>query len=293
MHTDNRSKRLTPHTMSPPSSHLPLVSVVMATYKGDGLRFLRAAIASVLAQTYKTIELVIVADGTLSEETAHYLSSLADSRITIIYLETNHGPAKARNIGIQAAKGDYIAIMDADDVCALDRIEEQLTFLTETRSDLVGSSYIEIDDTDEVVGEKLMPRSYEAIKKSCPFFNPINNPTVFAKGHVLRHHHYPEDLRLGEDYRLWIQLLRAGYVIHNHEANLLRFRCGEEFFRRRRGLGWAVSDVCNKLSAVGLVSWYIQPAALTFAFITFLLRLLPTKINRLMYRARRRLLTAN
>ena len=279
-------------TLLSSASNLPLVSVVMATCQKDDPRFLRNAITSVLAQTYKNIELVIVADGPLTKEAETYLSSLDRGRVTMIALETNGGPAKARNIGIREARGDYIAIMDADDVCAPDRIERQLQFLTDTRSDLVGSSYVEIDAADEVVGEKSMPRTCEAIRKSSPFFNPINNPTVFARAHVLKRNHYPEDFRLGEDYRLWVRLLRAGYVLRNHEANLLNFRRGEEFFRKRRGLGWAISDVRNKLSAIGLVSWYIRPAALTFALITFLLRLLPARTNRLMYRARHRLLAA-
>jgi glycosyltransferase involved in cell wall biosynthesis len=279
--------------MFPSASNLPLVSVVMATYKKDELRLLRNAIGSVLAQSYKNLELVIVADGELTEETGNYLSTLNDRRVTVIYLETNTGPARARNISIREAKGDYIAITDADDVCAPDRIEKELQFLIETRSDFVGSSCFEIDADDEIVGEKAAPRTYEAIRSSCAFFNPITNSTVLAKAHVLKQHPYPEHLRLGEDYRLWVQLLRAGYMMRNHEAKLLYFRCGEKFFRNRRGLGWAVSDLLNKLSAIGLVSWYIRPAALIFAFATFLLRLLPAKTNRLMYMAWRRLLTTN
>jgi len=279
--------------MGSSASNQPLVSAVMATYKKDELTFLRNAIASVLAQTYGTIELVIVVDGELTEETRTYLSSLTDDRVTVVYLETNVGPAGARNVGIRRARGDYIAIMDADDVCAPDRIERQLQYLTETRSDVVGSSCLEIDGADKVVGTKTAPRTCEAIKRSSPFFNPITNPTVFAKADVLKQHPYPEHLRLGEDYRLWIQLLRAGYTIRNHEANLLYFRCGEEFFRKRRGLGWAVSDLRNKLSAIRLVRWYMRPVALVFAFITFFLRLLPAKTSRWVYMARRRLVAAN
>jgi glycosyltransferase involved in cell wall biosynthesis len=215
-----------------------------------------------------------------------------DERVTVVSLATNAGPARARNVGIRETKGDYIAIMDADDVCAPDRIEKQLEYLTETRSDVVGSSCWEIDGSDEIVGEKPAPRTCEAVRASCPFFNPITNPTVLAKAQVLKEHPYPEHLRLGEDYRLWIRLLRAGYTLRNHEANLLYFRCGEEFFRKRRGLGWAVSDLVNKLSAVGLVRWYIRPAALAFAFVTFFLRLLPARTNRLVYMARRRVVIA-
>jgi glycosyltransferase involved in cell wall biosynthesis len=267
----------------------PLVSVVMATHEHDDPRFLRSAIASVCAQTYPNLELVIVADGPLTASTDDYLSRLADRRTTILRLERNGGPARARNAGIEAARGDYIAIMDADDVCAPDRIARQLEFLTATRADLVGSSYAEIDAAGAIVGMKHMPRTWEAIRQSCPFFNPINNPTVLARAPVLKRHRYPEHLRLGEDYRLWIQLLQAGYVVCNHDAPLLHFRRGDEFFRKRRGLGWAISDVRNKLSAVGLARWYVRPAVVAFALLTFGLRLLPPRVNRVVYRARRRI----
>jgi len=265
----------------------PLVSVVMATHAGDDPHFLRTAVDSVRAQTYPNLELLIVADGALTEHTDAYLSRLPDHRVRLLRLARNGGPARARNAGIEAAAGEYIAIMDADDVCAPDSLARQLEFLLATGSDVVGSSYVEIDGRDAIVGRKRMPATCAAIRARCAFFNPINNPTAFARAEVLKRHRYPEHLRLGEDYRLWIRLLRAGYVVNNHEAPLLRFRRGDEFFRKRRGLGWALSDVGNKLSAVGLVRWYARPAAIAFAFLTFGLRLLPPGINRVLYRARR------
>ena len=241
----------------------PLVSVVMATHAHDDPRFLRSAVDSVRGQTYPNLELIIVADGPLTEHADAYLSRLPAGRVRLLRLASNGGPARARNAGIEAAAGEYIAIMDADDVCAPDRIARQLEFLLATGSDVVGSSYVEIDGRDAIVGRKRMPATCAAIRARCAFFNPINNPTAFARAEVLKRHRYPEHLRLGEDYRLWIRLLRAGYVVNNHEAPLLSFRRGEEFFRKRRGLGWALSDVGNKLSAVGLVRWYARPCQAT------------------------------
>lgn len=269
------------------------MSVVLATYKDDGLPFLKRAIASVRAQTYPRIEVLVVADGQLPDETTAYLTSLEDQSFTFIRLATNGGPARARNAGIARARGDYIAILDADDVCAPHRIETQLTFLTETASDVVGSSYFEIDTADAIIGERTLPRSCQAIRTTCPFFNPIANPTVFAKAEVLKRNPYPEEFRLGEDYRLWVRLLSAGYVISNHEANLLHFRRREDFYRKRRGLGWAMSDMRNKLSALRLARWYLWPAVFLFALATFGLRLLPARTVGLIYRVRHRWLTAH
>ena len=201
----------------------PLVSVVMATHAHDDPRFLRSAVDSVRGQTYPNLELIIVADGPLTEHADAYLSRLPAGRVRLLRLARNGGPARARNAGIEAAAGEYIAIMDADDVCAPDRIARQLEFLLATGSDVVGSSYVEIDGRDAIVGRKRMPATCAAIRARCAFFNPINNPTAFARAEVLKRHRYPEHLRLGEDYRLWIRLLRAGYVVNNHEAPLLRF----------------------------------------------------------------------
>ena len=104
------------------------VSVVMPVYNGE--RFLAAAIESVLSQTFSDFEFIIVDDGS-RDGSARTIQDYAkrDSRIRVIEHRDNRGEASARNTGIAAATGDYIAGMDADDVSLPERLRRQAEFL--------------------------------------------------------------------------------------------------------------------------------------------------------------------
>lgn len=116
------------------------VSVIMAVYNaGDG-KILKQAISSVLAQTYDNLELVICDDGS-TDDTWKMLQEISASRqeIKIIHNEENRKAGYARNTAIHAAAGDYIAIMDADDIIREDRILRQAEFLDKnSQYDFVG-----------------------------------------------------------------------------------------------------------------------------------------------------------
>ena len=99
----------------------PLVSVIIPTYNGDAPHLLREAACSVLAQTWKHLELIVILDGPIGLETSRMLEALerTDRRVRIIDLPHNQGPARARNAGIASALGKYIALLDADDLAVL------------------------------------------------------------------------------------------------------------------------------------------------------------------------------
>ena len=102
---------------------MPRVTVVMAVY--NAAQFLREAIASVLSQTYTDFELIVVDDASTDDSSA-ILRSYNDPRIRIIRHQTNLGASLSRNDALAAARGELIAIMDADDVCAPTRIERHV-----------------------------------------------------------------------------------------------------------------------------------------------------------------------
>ena len=111
-----------------------MISVVLPTYNRGPL--IMRAVKSVLEQTYSDIELLIVDDGS-TDCTRAVISAIQDPRVKYLYQETNRGACAVRNIGIRAAKGEYIAFQDSDDVWHPDKLEKQLSYLKETQSDLV------------------------------------------------------------------------------------------------------------------------------------------------------------
>ena len=105
----------------------PVVSVIMTVYNGE--KYLAEAIESILSQTFADFELLIVDDGS-TDGSAHKIQAFAerDERVRFVQLERNMGMADARNNGIAAAAGEYIAIMDCDDVSLPERLERQVAF---------------------------------------------------------------------------------------------------------------------------------------------------------------------
>ncbi len=111
-----------------------MISVIIPSYNRAST--LPMAIESVLGQTYRDIELILVDDGS-TDGTEDLIRSMEDSRLRYIKLEKNSGACRARNIGIDAARGEYIAFQDSDDRWHTDKLLRQLRFLQETGADMV------------------------------------------------------------------------------------------------------------------------------------------------------------
>jgi glycosyltransferase involved in cell wall biosynthesis len=105
---------------------MPAVSIILPTFNRSG--FLRQAIDSVFAQTYVDWELVVADDGS-GEETQAYLRDLSDPRVRTIWLEHCGNPARVRNAAIQAARGEYLAFLDSDDLWAPSKLQAQIAAL--------------------------------------------------------------------------------------------------------------------------------------------------------------------
>ncbi|MBI5093405.1 MAG: glycosyltransferase [Candidatus Hydrogenedentes bacterium] len=272
-----------------------LVSVVMATYRNDNVAHLGEAIASVRAQTYRALELIIVIDGPIEPQTRILLDTTAldDARVRLLPLPENVGPALARNAGIAEAKGTYIAILDADDRALPERIARQVALLEETGADLVGSQYRLIDETGAIVGKKSVPVTPEAIRKVLYLFNPIANSTVLAKAEVLKRHPYRDVDALGprcfgEDYDLWVTLALEGFVLRNAPEVLVEFRTDSRFLGRRRGLRVFRADLRTKLRTLPLYPAHRRPWVALVSFGVAVSRLAPAWALTVLYRLRNR-----
>jgi glycosyltransferase involved in cell wall biosynthesis len=156
-----------------PSLTVNRVSVVMGAYNGE--RFLRAAIESILDQTFRDFELIVI-DDCSTDRTPQMLSEFKDERMRVIRNERNLGIAETTNKGIAAARGDYIALQDHDDISLPTRLECQVAFLDGNANvGMVGSDCNIIDEAGTI--SPGWPVKYDdaelkwALLWRCPFFH--------------------------------------------------------------------------------------------------------------------------
>lgn len=177
-----------------------------------------------------------------------------------------------------------IARMDADDESLPGRMECQRCFFdTHPDVDILGTACREVDEQGRHLQDKFMPLEHATIILSLPRSNPLNHPTVMARRRLfdagLR---YRADVRRTEDYHLWIDAARCGFVFANLPEPLLNFRRDATFFSRRGGPRQAVADLHVRVRAMaelGLVS----PYNVFWALCAFVMRLLPGSLQRVLY----------
>ncbi|MFJ8530184.1 glycosyltransferase family 2 protein [Bacillus sp. NPDC094106] len=188
-----------------------LISVITAVYNDED--YLQECIDSILNQTYKDFEYIIVNDGS-TDSTSQILDTIADPRVRVVHLEKNQGVSFARNVAIGLAKGDWIAIQDADDISLPNRLEEQIKYV-KMNSDIVAVfSMIECISGNIPVDEnnlKEIERYHNGIISSEQIMNarfegcPVCVGTALASKKVLVEcGGYDTTLGIGEDYDLFV-----------------------------------------------------------------------------------------
>ena len=205
--------------------YTPLVSVIMPVYNGE--RFLVQAIESVLNQTYRQLELVILDNGS-SDNTAHIITDYArrDHRVRPLWepLPLGYGGELASNIAVRQAKGVFIAKLDADDVAMPDRLARQVSYLTKHPDVfLVGSQLALIDESGRVTGTRNYPVTHEEIYSEFYLRFPIANPAVMYRN-VLANDFYQIRFAHFNDYYSLFRLIQIGYRMHNLPELLTAYR---------------------------------------------------------------------
>lgn len=161
----------------------PKVSVVLAVY--NGADFLEEALKSILAQTMPDFELIIINDGS-TDQTANIIKKFTDSRIILIHNKKNLGIAEATNIGLNHAKGIYIAHHDADDISLPNRFKEQCQALdNDTDLGLVGSNFHLIDKDRKIFDEVKFPHNYNDIQKVILTENCLCHGAIMFRSNIL------------------------------------------------------------------------------------------------------------
>lgn len=204
-----------------------LVSVIMCVYNTPE-DYLIESVLSILNQTHGNFELIIVDD--CSDYNLFEKPIFNDNRIIFLKNDKNYGPAYSRNKALSISKGTYIAIMDSDDISLPTRLEEQVAFLENNRSVVAcGTWYQHIGAKNNIVKKVIDDNEYY---RCCLLFgnNPtLINPSVMIRKDVLERNNitYDDDLRFGEDYKMWVQLSKLG-IVTNLKKVLIQYRIHEK-----------------------------------------------------------------
>ena len=203
-----------------------LISVIMSTYN-EPVNYISHAVSSILVQTYKNFEFIIVVDNPDNHEAVDYLEQMQsqDQRIRLIINECNLGLPKSLNIAIEHASGEYIARMDADDIAMPKRLEVQAAFLRDNQLDIVGSNIVYIDSQGVEIGKEThYPTSDKQIKKYLKQASPIPHPTWLIRKTVFAEIGAYELYPASQDYEFITRMVLRGYRLGNIEKPLLKYR---------------------------------------------------------------------
>ena len=187
----------------------PLISVLMPVYNGQ--QYVAEAIDSILNQTYKHFELLLLDDGS-SDNSEQIIKGYKDSRIVYIKNETNKGLIFTLNLGIGLSKGIYIARMDADDISEANRFEKQIQEFQNDEKLVICGSFIKTFGNGAEYYISHMPVTNSQILASIFFTCPFAHPSVMLKKESLLklNEFYREDYKHSEDYDLWSRLVFVG-----------------------------------------------------------------------------------
>ncbi|WP_309732797.1 glycosyltransferase [Chamaesiphon sp. OTE_75_metabat_556] len=210
----------------------PSVSMIMLTYNHE--KYISESIESVLNQTFRDFELIIINDGSI-DRTDEIVKTFKDDRIKYIYQE-NQGVSAATNQGILVAKGKYIALMSGDDVCYPQRLARQYQYLSEIDRKVVVFSWVDFINEDSQVfsGEPHIQENWfnrdnqSGAKIFRHFFergNYVNAPTAFMeKSALVDSGLFNLSSIQAQDFHKWIELLGRGYEIFIIPEKLLKYR---------------------------------------------------------------------
>lgn len=219
-------------------------SVLMSIYKKENPDNFRLALESMINQTVKPDEIVLVEDGPLTDE-LYAVIDKNKNNLRIIKNEVNRGLGISLNIGLEACKNELVARMDTDDIAITDRCEKQLIYFEKNPSTSVLGGQIEefINSTNDIVGKRVVPETDKEIKaymkKRCPF----NHMTVmFKKSDVISAGNY-KDWHYNEDYYLWIRLALKEFEFSNLPDTLVYTRVGNDMYNRRGGNRYFKSEI--------------------------------------------------
>ena len=208
--------------------NMPRITVLMPVHNGE--RYLKNCIESILNQTFKDFEFLVVDDGS-TDTTRDIINSYKDDRINLVKNERNLGLVASLNIGLENSRGEYIARIDADDIALPHRLTRQFDFL-ENRHDtaLIGSWGEAIKENGDRISISRLPVKKEEIAATVLFgeFIMIHSSFMYRKKIIVDAGKYSKVFYLCEDYKLVTDLLLSGYGVNNIPEVLVKYRIHDD-----------------------------------------------------------------
>lgn len=222
-------------------------SVLMSLYWGEKPEYLKESLESMIAQTVKPDEIVIVRDGPLTDELEEVLSEYVGKYpdlFTFVNRAENGGFGAALRDGVLACRNEWIARMDTDDVADIHRIEIQFAVIHDNPElDIVGSTYYEfLGDFSHLIlreSPEFNDKLVEFMHKRNPFGH---DSLMLKKSKILEAGNYQPELRF-EDYGLWIRMALRNAKMYNIQMPLLYVRGSENYYSRRGGYKYLLQNI--------------------------------------------------
>ena len=260
----------------------------MSLYEKEHPEYLREALDSMINQTVKPGEIVLVEDGPLTNELYEVVRDYKDKYPDLLHIilnEKNLGLGLALNKGLKECRNELVARMDTDDISKPDRCEKQLKRFEEKPELAIIGSHIDefVGSIDNVISQRKVPITSKAIYEYAKKRSAFNHPTVmYRKSAVLAECGY-SNLRRNQDVDLFGRMLFHGYKAENIDEALLWFRCSDELAIRRKSWEntWSYIATINKFWKMGYSS-FLDYTVVIMAQTG--MSLLPVKIQNLVYK---------
>lgn len=270
-----------------PETTIPF-SVLISVYKKEKAEYLKRALQSIINQTLKPTEIVIVKDGPLTKELDDCIEDFQkqySELFKILTFKKNRGLGLALRDGVKACKYEYIARMDSDDISKLDRFEKQFNYLQKHPETALLGTWITEFSKDENKPDTVtkLPCTHQEIIKFAERRNPFRHVTVvFKKSAVIQSENY-RDFLWFEDYDLFVRILQKGYIAANIPECLVNVRADKDMFARRGGWQYLKQD-CKfqkqllKTKFIGKTDFIINIT------LRSIVRIIPNKVRSYVYK---------
>lgn len=200
----------------------PLLSIIIPTYNSE--QFLSQTIQSILNQTYKNFELIIINDGS-TDSSKSIIESFNDTRIKYYENKKNKGIVFTRNYGLQLAKGEYIGMVDSDDIVYPEKFEEQITFLEKNKDFGMVGSWVKFIDVEgkRLSGSWKLNAPPEMIPSIMLFNNYFVQSAVLSRRESISRFTFKVDFPTAQDYLMWVEVTQ-NYKTWNLPKYMLDYR---------------------------------------------------------------------
>lgn len=234
-------------------------SVLMSLYKKEKAENLRMALDSMIKQSIKPDEIILVEDGPLTPELYEVLEEYKNE-ITIVRNEVNLGLGLALNEGLKRCKNELVARMDTDDISKQNRCEVQLKRFEEKPYLAIVGTHIDefVDSPENIISSRKVPITSEEIYRFSKKRSAFNHPTVmYSKSAVLENGGY-SDLKRNQDVDLFGRMQFRGFKAENIDEALLWFRSSNELAKRRKSWQntWSYIATIKKFWKMGYASFF-------------------------------------